>query len=147
MSSSPITPPQALPRIIAAADILPAMKSIISRKVAVRNTILESVTTAKATYQNVVKPLADVQNECSGELAVIDMFRYASPDPAAREASDEAIGLMDNDDAAFTANAQLYLLINAVIRKNEPLAPEEAHYLSFIHHEFTSCGHGRLDAD
>lgn len=136
MASPTKIPPQAPPRIIPAEEVVPTMNHITARKVAVRNTILRTVTQSTATYENTVKLIADIQNDCSGELAVIAMLRYASPSKAAREASDEAIGLMRCDDADFTSNKPLFLLVNAVRMRGEVLGAEEAKYLSFIHREF-----------
>jgi metallopeptidase MepB len=147
MQATPPIAPQAPPSIIPTEDIIPTMKRIIAQNVAIRNSILETVTPSAATFLSVIKPLADVQNQSIGKIAVVAMLRYASPDPAAREASDEAIGLMREDESRCTANTNLFRIIQAVKDRAEPLGVEEEKYLNLMLMEFTRCGQGRLSPD
>lgn len=139
--------PQPLPRIISAEEIIPTTKRILEEYRAVRNAVSQSVTPSTACFENVVQPLIDVENRTQGELGVISMLRYASPEQAAREASDEAVRLMGESDAEFTAREDLYLLVKAVTDKAEHLDVEAAKYLGTLLTDFRRCGHGVLNGD
>ncbi|KAG7415907.1 Neurolysin [Fusarium oxysporum f. sp. rapae] len=90
------------------------MKRIVGQYQTVRKTIIESVDVQKANFDNVIQPLIDIDNETQGDIAIIAMLRYASPDPASRQASEEACTLVNKDQAAFTANPDFWLLVQAV---------------------------------
>ena len=80
-----------MPRILPAAEVVPTMKQILREQVAVFDHITSTVHPSEASFAKVIKPLIDIENEIQGRIGVIAMLRYASPDPDAREASDEAI--------------------------------------------------------
>ncbi|RKK87456.1 hypothetical protein BFJ71_g13363 [Fusarium oxysporum] len=99
--------PQPLPRLIPADQILPIMKRIVGQYETVRENIIESV---------------------DGDIAIIAMLRYSSPDPASRQASEEACALVNEDQAAFTAD--------------QISGPRK--YLDKLFLEFKQFGHGTL---
>ena len=72
------TPPQALPTIISAKEVIPTTEKAIAEKWAVRNAVANTVTPSTACFENVIKPLIDVDNRTQGTLGVIAMLRYAS---------------------------------------------------------------------
>jgi metallopeptidase MepB len=133
--------------MISAEEIIPTTKRILEEFRAVRNAVSQSVIPSTACFENVVQPLIDVENRVQGELGVIAMLRYATPDQAAREASDEAVRLMGESDAEFTAREDLYLLIKAVTDKAEHLDVEAAKFLATTLTDFRRCGHGVLNGD
>lgn len=139
--------PQALPEIIAAERIIPDTKRLIGRINDVRNAVAENISPSVACFENAIQPLIDVDNETQGELGVIYMLRYASPDQAARDASNEATSLLGKASSEFTARADLYLIVKAVREKAEKLEFEAAKYLQHLFQDFTRCGHGVLNGD
>lgn len=138
-------PPQPLPRLIPAEKIIPNTKKILAELREVRNSIPKNVVPSIACFDNVIKPLIDVDNRTQGDLQVMTMLRYASPDKAAREASEEAVRLMSECDAEFTARTDLFTLIKAVNDKDEPLDFEASKYLDKLIKDFSRSGHGSLD--
>ncbi|KAH6986940.1 peptidase family M3 [Ilyonectria destructans] len=138
-------PPQPLPRLISAEEMIPNAKKILAEFRHVRNSIAKNVVPSIACFDNVIKPLIDVDNRTQGDLQVMTMLRYASPDKAAREASDEAVRLISECDAEFTARTDLFTLIKAVKDKDEPLDFEASKYLDKLIKDFSRCGHGALD--
>lgn len=143
----PFTPPQALPRIIPAEEIIPTTNRILAERRTVHDDVAKKVPPSTACFENVLKPLIDVENRTQGELGVIAMLSYASPDQAAREASDEAVRLMDDLAAEFTSREDIYLAIKAVRDKAERLDSEAAKYLDSVWKDLVRCGHGVLDSD
>ncbi|WYZ39755.1 hypothetical protein EsH8_IV_000096 [Colletotrichum jinshuiense] len=144
MEASRRTPPQALPRIMPAEEVVPIMKKLLKDQEAVFNHVVKTVHPSIACFDNVVKPLIEVENRIQGQIAVIAMLRYASPDRAAREASDEAIMYMRKSGSDITGRNDLYLLIQAVKEKAEDLHFEYTKYLDSLVKDFTRSGHGRL---
>jgi hypothetical protein len=52
--------------------------------------IMHSITAATARFDNVVRPLARLENRQCGERAVIEAMKYCHPDEAYRRASERA---------------------------------------------------------
>jgi len=139
--------PQALPRIMPTEEIVPTMKQILKEQVAVFDHVAKTVHPSAACFENVIKPLIDVENQIQGQISVIAMLRYASPDQAAREASDEAIMHLCQSGSDLTERKDLYLLFKAVKDRAEHLNFEHAKYLDSVMKGFTRTGHGRLNED
>lgn len=140
-------PPQPLPKMFSTEDIIPKTKTVLNELRAVWNLVAESVTPSSACFENAIQPLIDVENQTQGTLGVVTMLRYASPDPAARAASEAAVGLMSACSSELTVRDDLYRIVTAVKDRHEDLGPEAAKYLDILLTDFTRCGHGRLDAD
>lgn len=137
-----------LPRIITAEAVLPTMQGVLAEQAAVREAVAQSVNPNTACFENAIKPIIDVENRTQGRIAVIAMLRYASPDDAARAASDAAIGLMREAESQFTSQARLFAIFQAVAHRGEQLDPESAKYLAELVKDFMRCGHGgRLQGD
>ncbi|RKK17837.1 hypothetical protein BFJ63_vAg2960 [Fusarium oxysporum f. sp. narcissi] len=117
--------PQPLPRLIPADQILPIMKRIVGQYQTVRENIIESV---------------------DGDIAIIAMLRYSSPDPASRQASEEACALVNEDQAAFTARPDFWPLLKAVKEACQEISLhfEARKYLDKLFLEFKQFGHGTL---
>lgn len=146
-ASQPGQPPQLLPKILSTEDIIPTTKTVLNELRAVWDLVAQNVTPSSACFDNAVQPFIDVENQTQGTLGVIAMLRYASPDPAGRAASEEAVGLISTCSSEFTARDDLYRIVKAVKDGREHLGPEASKYLEILLADFTRCGHGRLDAD
>lgn len=140
-------PRQALSRILAPDQILPAMAKITTDLRRVRDEVARNILPSEACFKNAIKPLIDVENQTQGEVGVIAMLRYAAPKEEARAASEEACRLWSEGESAFKARADLYLIIEAVKNRSEPLPPEAAKYLNTLYLDFRRAGHGLLDAE
>ncbi|KAH9985964.1 hypothetical protein F4779DRAFT_309424, partial [Xylariaceae sp. FL0662B] len=140
------TPPQPLPRLIPTEQILPTMRKIVAELRAVRDGVVQGVTTATARFDSVIQPLINIENTTQGEVGVIAMLRYASPDQATSQASDEACKLWAEDEASFTSRQDLYALVERVKQRaeegNEKLDPEAEKYLNTLFKEFRRSGLG-----
>lgn len=95
--------PQPLPIVLKAEEIVPVMRQIISKYDAVRQNIVETVNLTTATFETVVRPCAEVENAVQGQLDMIYMQQYASPDPNTQEAFNEAQKLHIEAEATWTA--------------------------------------------
>lgn len=133
--------------IIPGNKIVRTMEKIVAEIREVRERVAQTIQPSDACFQNVIKPLIDIENKTQGKVGVIAMLRYASPDKHSREASDEACKLWVNCEGEFTSRRDLYLLVKAVLDKSEPLSPESAKYLDKLLGDFKQYGHGVLSAE
>lgn len=138
-------PPQPLPRIPSTEDIIPLTKTALNELRAVWDWVAQNISPSSATLEDAVQPLIDVENLTQGALGVVSMLRYASPDPAGRAASEEAVGLISACASELTVRDDLYRIISAVKDRREGLGSEASKYLDILLTDFTRCGHGRLD--
>lgn len=138
---NPPHPPQALPQLITAEQVMPTMQRIVAELRGVRDEVAR-VQPEAACFENVVRPLIDVENRTDGEMSVIAMLRYASPDPAARAASDKACRLWAECEAELAARADLYELFKRV--RVDPVDHEAAKYVDTLLTDFSRAGHGKL---
>ncbi|KAG9504834.1 hypothetical protein J7337_004812 [Fusarium musae] len=138
--------PQPLPKLIPADQVIPTMKGIINQYQAVREGIFQNVNPQATSFRNVIQPLIDIDNATQGDIGIIAMLRYASPDQASRQASEEACTLINEDQAAFTARSDFWCLIKAVKEgTGEPSLHFEARkYLNKMFLEFEQFGHATL---
>jgi metallopeptidase MepB len=107
-------PPQPLPRILTAGEIIPTIARIIADYRSVRDAVAQAVTLSTACFESVIRPLIDTENRNQGDLAIISMLRFASPDKDTRDGVEEAQRLFREAEAEITAREDLYLLIKAV---------------------------------
>jgi metallopeptidase MepB len=59
----------------------------------IRNEIVRDVKVENATFENVVRPLANAQHAVEESSGMIAVLRYASPEAAARKAAEQARNL------------------------------------------------------
>lgn len=138
--------PQPLPRVPATEEIVSEMERIIQEYNTTRSCILQSITPATASFDNVMGPLAQVENATQGRLGMIDMLQYGSPSLATQGAFDEARKLYLKARALWTADKDFFKLLQAA--KENPnfqeLDPESQHLLEKEILEYKHAGHGIL---
>ncbi|KAJ5643693.1 peptidase family M3 [Penicillium longicatenatum] len=139
--------PQPLPRVPNTEEIVPMMNRIINAQNATRECILETVTPITATFDNVMLPLAQVENAVQGELGMIYMLQYGSPSLETQAAFDEARKLFLEAEASWTADVPFFRLLQAASTKPdfESLDMESQHLLEKKILGYKNAGHGFLD--
>ncbi|WPG99076.1 zincin [Acrodontium crateriforme] len=140
-------PPQPHPELIAADSILPTTRKHIERLRAARDEVVEGVSLEAATYENVVRPLANAQHAIEDSVGIIAMLRYAAPDEHTRKAAEQARDLWNEAFGEFNDRHDVYLLLQAVKDRSEPLDAESRKYLDELLADFVRCGHGRLKSE
>lgn len=140
-------PPQPLPQMLAAGDVIPTMQRIVADREAVRNLVASKVTPETATFANVIQPWLEDEDRNQGIEAVIDMYRYAGPDQQSRDAAEEATRLMAECTARLALRHDLFLLVKAVSDKNDCPNEECSKAVRDMLREFTNVGHGTLSSD
>lgn len=141
--TQPRGPPQPLPKVPPTEDIVPTTRTVLNELRAVWGWAAQSIAPSSMTFEIAVQPLIDVENRNQGALGVVAMLRYASPDPAGRAASEEAVGLMTACASELTVRDDLCRIVKAVRDRREGLGPEASKYMDILLTDFTRCCHGR----
>ncbi|KAI5196679.1 zincin [Aureobasidium subglaciale] len=143
--TSILQPPQPCPKLISTDRILTLTKEQIDTSRRVRDQVIGSVTPSGATYETVVRPLANAQHATQHSVGVIETLLYAAPDAETREAAQEAMSLWNKYATEVNGCHGLYSLLQAVKDRGEVLDAESTRYLDHMLAGFVRCGHGRLD--
>lgn len=136
--------PQPLPLMPTAEQIVPAIKRILAQIKGIQNNIVDTITPETATFDNVVRPLAEVEDATCGEFRVILMLQYGAQDVATQDAVYQARKLYIEAEAEWTARDDLYKLFRAVKDKNEDMDDESRLLINEILLDFERSGRGRL---
>ncbi|KAE9372644.1 metallopeptidase MepB [Stipitochalara longipes BDJ] len=137
--------PQPLPRVLAAEEIVPSMQRIISRYNTVIEEIIRTVTPLTATFDTVMRPYAEVDNDVQAELGMIYMLQYAAPDMATQDAVTKAQTMLAQAGKLWYSSDKFFLLLQSARDKLEKLDPESSLYLDEMLLDYKSCGHGLLN--
>lgn len=128
-----------------ADEIVPAIKRILTQIKAVQDHIVDTISPATATFDTVVRPLAEVENATCGEMGVIWMLQYGATEVATQDEVLKARKLYTEAESRWTARDDLYQLLRAVQEKNEDIDDESRLFLSETLVNFERSGRGRLD--
>ncbi|KAK1759084.1 hypothetical protein QBC47DRAFT_315112, partial [Echria macrotheca] len=138
------TPPQPLPHILEAEEIMPRMESIISEYRRCRDTLARDITPSSATFETVLRPILLTSNCIWTDLAVIACLGYASPDKATRDAVREAQRKFSAVWGEMIARDDIFQLFKAVSDKAENLDVESEKLVHVMLRDFEAAGHGTL---
>ena len=90
------TPTQAPPSYTHTPNtVVSVAKELIEKSRSNQDRIAKEVTPETATFDNVIKPLAEDEDEFSNESHIIGFYQYVSVDKDLRDASSEAEKLLD----------------------------------------------------
>jgi metallopeptidase MepB len=122
------------------------MRDIIGKYNTIRAETLNTVNLETATFANVLKPLAQVENDVQGTFAMIEMLQYGSPSLKAQGEYDKARELYAKAHAAWTADEGFFKLLHAARAKDDfhQLDAESQHLLEKELLRYKHAGHGLL---
>ncbi|KAJ5708877.1 peptidase family M3 [Penicillium malachiteum] len=138
--------PQPLPRLLTTEEIVPTMEKIIEKYNVTRAQILQDVTPETATFDNVMLPLAQLENAVQGDsdLGMIFMLQYGAPSLSAQDAVDKARKLYVEASAGWTSDESFYELLQAAREKPDfqMLDLESQHLLDkeILEYKHKGCG-------
>ena len=135
--------PQLPPRILATDEIISTITRHIDhhRKLVDILTISIDVTTAR--FDNVIKPLVELENEQAGEKAIIDALKYCSPSQECQQTVDQGQALWQEYNS--NKRGDLFLLMEAIRDVGEDLDIESQRLLERMLLEYQELGYGCLD--
>lgn len=140
-------PPQPLPLVPDADQIVPITREILAQILYLRKKILATVTADTATFANVIKPHAEFRNRYQAKLGMIWNLGYASPDEKVHDEVDKAKELIRKSREEWMPEEPWFRLIKAVAEKDEPLDPEDKLWVMRELSDLSRCGHGILSQE
>ena len=124
-------------------SLLNDTERLIEQSRRVQNEVIQTVQPKTATFTNVLLPLAQNENRVAQEWHVIRSYESLSPDPILRDASTEAKRLFDEFAIETALREDLFLLVDAVMKKEQDeniLDVEDRLFLDEEHRRFLSNG-------
>ncbi|ORY03659.1 peptidase family M3-domain-containing protein [Clohesyomyces aquaticus] len=136
-------PPQLPPKFTATpSSLIEETKSLINRSRSVQDAIVQDVTPEKASFEKVVLPIALDDNNMSIESHIIGFYQAVSTDKALRDASTEAEKLLDDFGIESSMREDVFNLVDAVLKKKDPLDLESQRLLEKDHKSYIRNGLG-----
>ncbi|EKG10124.1 Peptidase M3A/M3B [Macrophomina phaseolina MS6] len=136
-------PPQAPPLFTHTPDtVLEQTKKLIARSRKIQDDIVKNVTPEKATFGNVMLPVAHDDNKMGIESHILGFYSAVSTDKALRDASNDAESIMDKFSIEMSMREDYFNLVDAALKKNENLDPESKRLLEKNHKSYVRNGLG-----
>ncbi|KAK1968388.1 peptidase family M3 [Colletotrichum sublineola] len=140
-------PPQPLPTIPKADEIVPMVNRILAAQRAARELAAATVSPSEASFANVIAPFLEADDSTQGETGVFGLLRFCGPDKATREAVEEGMRLWSASTAERLKLKGVYELVNAVREKGEALGHEERKIVEDLWLDYREAGYGALDGE
>lgn len=101
-----------------------------------------------ATFQNAIRPLANIENKIKGNVEYIALFQAVSTSLEIRQASSAAIKDIDDFYLSIFQDRKLFELVSAVYQRHiqvseDDMSNEDHRLLEKLHNTFIENGHGR----
>jgi metallopeptidase MepB len=122
--------------------VLEDASRLIEQSRKVQNWVISNVQPETATFAKVLLPLAHVRNARSREANILCFYQSVSTNQELRDASSEAENLLTKFDIESYTREDLFILIDAVLKRNEVLDPESRLLLEKEHRDFIRNGLG-----
>ncbi|KAF2475700.1 zincin [Lindgomyces ingoldianus] len=136
-------PPQLPPKFTATpSSLIEETQRLINRSRSVQDSIVQNVTPEKATFEKVLLPVALDDNKMAIESHIIGFYQAVSTDKALRDASTDAEKLLDDFGIESSMREDVFNLVDAVLKKKEPLDPESQRMLEKDHKSYIRNGLG-----
>lgn len=119
-------------------------KSICEKTRKLLDKIAAEVTPETATFDNVLKPIAEDEDLAGLQNRIIGFYQAVSTDPALRDASSKAEELMDEFAIETSMREDIFKLVDAAFRKKEELGldPESLRLLERDRKSYITNGLG-----
>ncbi|WQF85729.1 Putative peptidase M3A/M3B catalytic domain, neurolysin/Thimet oligopeptidase, domain 2 [Colletotrichum destructivum] len=139
------SPPQAPPVFTGTKEsIVGDAKKICDQTRALLDKLVADVPVDKATFENVMRPVAKDENESGLSTRILGFYQYVSSDAALREASTQADTIMDEFSIEVNMREDVYKLVEAIHKKkdSEGLDPESLRLLEKDYKNYVKMGLG-----
>jgi metallopeptidase MepB len=107
--------------------------------------LVESVSPQQATFENAIRPLAEIDNEVKSSVQYTALFQAVSPSPELRKASSAAISIIDKAYLALFQHEGLFALVGAAHgnysrSRDDIIDEEDRRLLDRFHRMFVDNG-------
>jgi metallopeptidase MepB len=104
--------------------------------------VLSTIKPEHATFENVLLPLAQIHNSLTREIPILCFYQEISTDSDIRDASTKAKDQYADFEIETKMHEGLFGLIDAVVKKQEDVAPEDRRLLERYHRDYVRHGLG-----
>lgn len=136
-------PPQAPPVFTATTQsLIDDAKRLIETSRKVQDDVVARVTPETASFESVMKPLAQDENVMALESHILGFYQAVSTEQQLRDASSKAEELMDEFFIETVMREDVFKLVEAALKKGEKLEPESRRLLEKEHKDYIRNGLG-----
>ena len=104
------------------------------------NELVNHVLPQNATFDNTLRPLADIDNKLKGKVQYLALFQAVYPSAEMRNASSAAVDMVDKAYLDIFQIPSLFALVNAVYKSHVDTNSEDQKLLNTIHSLFMENG-------
>lgn len=142
MASSTLrVPPQAPPTFThTPLELSESVETVVRQLRKVQDAIIEKVTPESATIVNTFIPLARADNARVMQNCIYHVLKDVSTDEAVRDAAAKAENRLNEFSVESAMREELFKLLDAVLRKNEPTDPEARYLMGKMHRQHIENG-------
>lgn len=126
-------------------SLLQLTQAAIDRARAANNEICSTIKPEQATFHTVLSPLILTANEVATISQYIRLLEGASPSPETRAAASECTKLLNEYTTETSMRDDVFYLVQAVIRNDPVLDPEDQRLLEKTYEAFLRTGFGIQD--
>ncbi|KAJ5789783.1 Neurolysin/Thimet oligopeptidase N-terminal [Penicillium psychrosexuale] len=101
------------------STLLDIATDLVNRVQQAANDLVNRVLPQNATFENTLRPLADIDNEVKGKVQYLALFQAVSPSSEMRTASSTAVNMVDKAYWGVFQIPSLFALVNVVYKKHE----------------------------
>ncbi|OQE04995.1 hypothetical protein PENVUL_c028G07869 [Penicillium vulpinum] len=102
---------------ISPSTLLEIATGLINHLQQASNDLISRVSPQNATFENSIRPLADIDNEIKAKVQYLALFQAVSPSPEMRKASSTVVNMVDKAYLGLFQIPSLFALVNAVYKK------------------------------
>ena len=136
-------PPQSPPKFDAtSSSLIEDAKKLIKLSRQLQDNIVAQVTAENASFETVLRPLADDENDQTDISHILCFYQAVSSDQALRDASTEAENLLQDFEIESSMREDVFRLVDSVSKRPETLDQESRRYLEKVHKGFIQYGLG-----
>ncbi|KAI9750644.1 MAG: hypothetical protein M1815_001679 [Lichina confinis] len=136
-------PPQRPPTFTATpGSLVKDTEKLIDISRRLQDKLVSDVSPEKASFDNVLLPLAYDENESSIESHIICFYQAVSADQPLRDASTQAENLFNDFGIESSMREDVFRLVGAALDKKEDLDPESRRLLEKMHKDYIRYGLG-----
>lgn len=134
-------PPQAPPLFTGTPEsVVKDTKEMLAQSKKLIDTVVEQVSEKNATFNNVLLPMAQDDNEQALTAHILGFYQSVSTNEALRDASTEAETMMDEYSIEASMREDVYKLVDAALKNKDKLDAESQRLLEKEHKSYIRNG-------
>ncbi|CAZ79996.1 unnamed protein product [Tuber melanosporum] len=132
-------------------SVIEVTNRLIATSRQLQDNIAKDVTPETANFQNVLKPLAEDENEMGLDTAILGFYQYVSTNKGLRDASSEAERLLDDFGIESSMREDIYKLVSAINKSPQSKAvdvdAESSRFLEKVYESYVRNGLGLAEKE